>query len=318
MEKLEKQQIIDFSEELEILRETDEITSVNHATETMKLWANLQDTNNPNLNGESNIEIVEGMLSDEDNIRSAIYAGFHGRNSYPIVLGMEVRDEIANIFGHSITGGHAGSRKSGNGASQSKRLAVLTELIAESGDNVAGDINPEELLSFAKQILATHEVYRYLNDKIAKRFKENLVNGDNFRISQGLERPFWHARIFGAENRPGIFQIKGTLSRLMKPIHDFALKTYGDQADEYLDAWWATLNILTVNQDQRQTLSKGFKPIPALLRGDLGEASYLIKEQLFQRPEFLPYRSRAKFELDESELSYFTELALLKQVKLRK
>lgn len=286
---------------LDMLRERDEISSVNFAVEVVRLWAEGYDRAHPADGDRTSAQIVESMLDDEVEKRAAFDAGYHGRIYFPVYLGA-VTNPVEQVFGHSI---HRGIEPKGD--SQLGRMRAIEQVIASADVGELGTDSPAQAYyAFAGQIIAAHTIYRYLDRRIAKRFKDFEANSDSFFVAPGKEELYWHAAIFGAPKSPGIFETQGALSRLMQSIMATATELYGEEADRYLDAWWATVNTLRSEGD---TFKQAFgEPLVALIGGELGQARYLLKERLYNHKETLPYRSRAKFELDDDEADYFEQL----------
>lgn len=286
---------------LDTLRKHDEISSVNYAVEIVRLWAEGYDEVHPVEAGQTNTQIVGSLLDDEVQKRAAFDAGYHGRIYFPVYLGA-VTHPVEQIFGNTI---HRGIETKGD--SQLGRMRAIEQVIAAADIGELGTDSPaQSYYAFAGQIIAAHTIYRYLDRRIAKRFKDFETNSDSFFVAPGKEELYWRAAIFGAPKSPGIFETQGTLSRLMQSIMATATELYGDEADQYLDAWRATVNILRSEGD---TFKQAFgEPLSALISGELGQARYLLKERLYNHKETLPYRSRAKFDLDDDEMDYFEQL----------
>lgn len=285
---------------LDTLREHDEISSVNYAVEIVRLWAEGYDAVHPVEAGQTNAQIVGSLLDDEAQKRAAFDAGYHGRLYFPVYLGA-VTNPVEQIFGHTI---HRGIEAKGD--SQLGRMRAIEQVITADVGEFDSEPLSQTYYAFAGQIIAAHTIYRYLDRRIAKRFKDFETNSESFFVAPGKEELYWRAAIFGAPKSPGIFETQGTLSHLMQSIMSTATELYGEDADQYLDAWWATVNILRSEGD---TFKQAFgEPLSALLRGELGQARYLLKERLYNHKETLPYRSRAKFDLDDDEMDYFEQL----------
>lgn len=286
---------------LDMLRERDDISSVNYAVEIVRLWAEGYDETHPTEGEQTSTQIVGSLLDDEPQKRAAFDAGYHGRIYFPIYLGAVI-NPVEQIFGHTI---HRGIEAKGD--SQLGRMRAIEQVILAADVGELGTDSPAQTYyAFAGQIVAAHAIYRYLDRRIAKRFKDFEANSDSFYVAPGKEELYWRAAIFGAAKSPGIYETQGALSRLMQSIMSTATELYGEDADRYLDAWWATVNILRSEGD---TFKQAFgEPLAALINGELGQARYLLKERLYNHKETLPYRSRAKFELDDDEADYFTQL----------
>ena len=285
---------------LDMLRESDEISSVNYAIEIVRLWAAGYDAVHPAAEGQTNAHTVGVMFDDEVRKRTAFDAGYHGDIHFPVYLGA-VAQPVEQVFGHGIYRG-----VEGKGDSQSGRVRAIEQIIATEVGAPDTDPLAQTYRTFAGQIIAAHTIYRYLDRRIAKRYKDFEANQASFYVAPGKEALYWQAAIYGAPKSPGIYETQGALSHLMQSIMDTATELYGEEADQYLDAWWATVNIL---RSRRDTFKQAFgEPMQALLGRDLSEARYLLKQRLYDHKETLPYRSRAKFELDDDETDYFEEL----------
>lgn len=287
------------SQELDFYREHDAIASVDFAVDTVRLWAELHDTHQTEADNSNtlNSEVVESMLADSKRKSIAFRTGYTGGNYFVInatTVAGATRDHARKVFGSDVL-----RSKNQKGTGTYIKLGLLDEAL-EAGSSH----DPEGYTDFAKEVIAAHEVYRYLDNRINKGFKTHL-KGTESRIKPGMEEAYWGSRIFGSKGAPGIYQIKGTLSRLMESITEFSANEYGEEADDYLAAWWASLNMIKREDSFRQTTYPIFD---ALVHRNLGEAQYALKEHLFNDPGLLPYRSRAKFELDDDETAYFAEL----------
>ncbi len=292
---------VDRTAELDMLREQDEISSVQFAVETVRLWAGLYDELHPPEADESNTQIVDNLLASEDRIRAAYWSGHNGYVRFPVAMSSSVGDELRSLFGRPIHNYRIPNQP------QSARRIAIDQIIAETlGVETVLDPATVAVTSFARRIIGAHSIYQYLDERVSKRYKAYQAKPDEARIMPGKEEQFWGATLFGVRNSPGVFDTQGSLSRLLGSIHTMAKDLYGDRADQFLDAWWATVNTLKPAKGSLKGAIR--EPLAALLLGDLGTARYVLKERLFNDRELLPYRSRARFSLDDDEASYFAEL----------
>ncbi len=286
---------------LEVLREEDEISSVAYAVEIVQVWAALKDQVQPLESGTTNTAIVEAMLGSEERRRAAFEAGYTGRVRFPLELAWPTANELEAVFGGSI------HKHMPNNISQTaRRRSIEAVTVAAVGADSAEDATVAAYLSFADRIIGTHAIYQYLDRRVSRNYKAFAADPEGSRVMPGREEMFWGSALFGAPFSPGVFDTQGALTRLMQSISATAHDFYEDNADQYLDAWWAAVNLL---REEGGTYSEAVGgPLTALINRDLGTARYLLKQRLFNSRELLPHRSRAKFELDADEEEYFAEL----------
>lgn len=291
-------------EYINALRDQDEISSLNYAIETVKLYAEHRDMAQPVIEGPSNVQIVDTLLQSESDITTSYAVGYYAKALYPIRMSTESKHAFMKVF--RIEYDQKPQRfYIGDNIRSETFTAAVTEHCRSVG--YSGDAKEHPLHHFGNQIVAAHAIYRHVNKRVNHSMQAGIDGEHEVKVLPGSEEKFWRSRIFGSKGNPGIYESKGSLARIYEHINIFAHSEYGEKADQYISAWWAVLNI--PNPLDGETFKSTMNPIiDALLKNDIGSANMLIKEYLYLDKDVVLHRSRAKYALDDDELDFFNEL----------
>lgn len=308
-----------YPDRLELIRDQSDISSVDRSIKALWDWADHRDARiSPEDGGRTNREILESLLTDTEATDKAFMIGYNGHNQYPVTMdsgGYRHLSHIDDIFGSRIIAtvdGTKGVLRTENILRQIDGKPPINSANASIEDRYTHHREREfsPLQKFVLEVTTAHKIYQYMYDKTVKGFQGEKEFSGDFRIisDDQTKENFWSKKLLGKKGTPGVIQAHGTLARLHKNINDFALEEYGDNAEAYVNAWWAVANL--VKTGKKQNFAEATQPVvESLLNKDLGSANMSLKECLYEDEEMLPYGSRQRFALSSEESSFFEELS---------
>ena len=161
------------SDVLDSSREADQISAVDFAIETVKLWAEYKDDIHPIANGPSNLQIVHSILRDQPALDKAHTAGYWGHCTYRSSDTAKLYEAVNRRFGRPILALALANSRNRNRSAGRARINTVQAVIESFGaaeDQTEMTDEQQELYDFATLIMGTHAVFRYLDTRISRGF----------------------------------------------------------------------------------------------------------------------------------------------------